>query len=78
MLALAANEWSRNLDSWFFAVIKTFHTEKFLREFSFISISSLNILAFYMYPPYKVVLYTKSVYSWKLITLLQKLSVVKL
>ena len=41
---------------------KFFKFEKFLREFSFSSINSLNILAFYMPVPYKVVPYKRRVY----------------
>ena len=41
---LAANEWSQLPDSLLLGVMKTFQIEKFLREFSFSSICSLNIL----------------------------------
>ena len=44
------------------AVIKIFQIEKFLWDFVFSIISSLNISAFYMWVPYKVVPYKKSVY----------------
>ena len=48
MRVLAADEWDRLPNSSLLAVIKIFQTEKFLRNFSFSSLSSLNILAIYM------------------------------
>ena len=48
MRALAANEWNQLSNSSLSGVIEIFQIEKFHREFSFSSISSLNILAFYM------------------------------
>ena len=61
-LILATNEWNRLPNSWLFAVIPIFQIEKFVREFSFSGISSLNISAIYMKVPYKAVPYRKHEY----------------
>ena len=47
MHVLSANEWSRVPNPRLFAVVNNFHIEKFLREFSSGSVSSLNISASY-------------------------------
>ena len=44
MRVLAANEWNELPNSCLFGVIKIVQIEAFLREFSFSSIISLNIL----------------------------------
>ena len=50
-------QWNRLRNSWLSAVEKIFEIEKFLGIFFISNISFLNILAIYMYVPYKVVSY---------------------